>query len=481
MKYRMIGKLMGILMMVLAVFMATSIGWSVYYGETKTTRAFLLSASITFLFGAVLYYRGRKETGVIGRREALFVVTTCWLFIGLFGALPYMLDGAFTNYADAFFETVAGFTTTGSTVLTDIESISRGLHFWRALTHWLGGMGIVVLFIAIFPQLGVGAKHLFKSEVPGPITEGLKPKIKETASTLWKIYLGLTVAEGLLLYFSGMNVFDSVCHSFSTMATGGFSTKNASVAYYDSARIDAIITVFMFLAGVNFSLYYLMLKGRITAIFKDREFRVYAAVVIVATLVMAASILVLHRDFLKALRYASFQVVAVVTTTGFGTDNFELYPSFSKLLLVVLMFMGGSAGSTAGGVKVSRIMVVIKAAFIEIYKIFRPQAVKSVKIGRSAMSDEVTKSILGFFVIAVFIFVAGSLFMALLGLDIITACTSVVATMFNIGPGLARVGPVENFAFIPSVGKIFLSFCMILGRLEFYTVLVLFVPDFWKR
>ena len=481
MKYRVIGKLLGILMMVLAFFMATSIAWSVYYRETKTTRAFIISSVITFLFGAVLYYRGRKELGSIGRREALFVVTTGWVFVGLFGSLPYMLDGAFTNYADAFFETVSGFTTTGSTVLTDIEAISRGLHYWRAMTHWLGGMGIVVLFIAIFPQLGVGAKHLFRSEVPGPITEGLKPKIKETASTLWKIYAGLTLAEGILLYFAGMDVFDSMCHSFATMATGGFSTKNASVAHYNSARIDAIITFFMFLAGINFTLYYLFIRGRFTAIFKDAEFKVYVGVIVIATLAVTANILTVHPNILTAFRYSSFQVVAVVTTTGFGTDNFDLYPPFSKLLLVTLMFMGGSAGSTAGGMKVSRIMVVTKAAFIEVYKIFRPQAVRSVKIGKSAMSDDVTKSILGFFAIGIFVFVFGSLFMALLGLDIVTASTSVVATLFNIGPGLARVGSVENFAFIPNAGKIFLSFCMILGRLEFYTVLVLFVPDFWKR
>ncbi len=481
MNHRMIAKLLGILMIVLAIVMATSIGWTIYYREPKTTRVFLASSTITLLFGAALYLRGRKESGAIGRREALVVVTASWFLVGLFGALPYMLDGAFTNYADAFFETVAGFTTTGSTALTEIESLSYGLHYWRTLTHWLGGMGIVVLFIAIFPQLGVGAKHLFKSEVPGPITEGLKPKIKETASTLWKIYLGLTVTEGLLLYLAGMEAFDAVCHAFSTMATGGFSTKNTSVAHFNSVQIDIIITAFMFLAGINFSLYYLLMKGNFKALFKDSEFKVYVTIAIVSILAIAANILLIHANFLTALRYAMFQVVAVVTTTGFGTDNFDLYPPFSKLLLVTLMFIGGSAGSTAGGMKVSRIMVVAKVAFIEIYKIFRPQAVKSVKMGKSVMSDEITRSILGFFVIAVFVFVFGSLFMALLGLDIVTATTAVVATMFNIGPGLARVGSVENFAFVPTAGKIFLSFCMILGRLEFYTVLVLFVPDFWKR
>ncbi|MFH1573177.1 MAG: TrkH family potassium uptake protein [Acidobacteriota bacterium] len=481
MNWRIVARLLGILMIVLALCMGTSLGWTVYYGEEGTTRAFLIGSAITMLAGIGLFYVGRREAGTIGRREALLVVTSSWLLIGVAGAAPYMLDGAFTNYADAFFETVSGFTTTGSTVLTDIESLSRGLHYWRTLTHWLGGMGIIVLFIAIFPQLGVGAKHLFKSEVPGPITEGLKPKIRETASTLWKIYLGLTALECGLLYWAGMDVFDAVCHSFATMATGGFSTRNASIGHYASVPVDLIVTLFMFLAGINFSLYYLFLKGNFTALFRDREFRVYAGLVALATAAVTINILTVHPDIRDALRYGSFQVVAVTTTTGFGTDNFDLYPPFSKLLLVSLMFVGGSAGSTAGGMKVSRIMVVFKASFIEIYKIFRPQAVRAVRLGRSVVGDGVTRSIFGFFAIAVVIFVLGSLFMGMLGLDIVTATTSVVATLFNIGPGLARVGSIENFAFIPTAGKLFLSGCMILGRLEFYTVLVLFVPDFWKR
>ncbi len=481
MNMRIVARLLGILMIVLAICMATSLVWAVYYREASTTRAFLAGSVITLLTGFLLFYVGRRESGSIGRREALLVVTASWLLVGVAGAVPYMLDGAFTNFADAFFETVSGFTTTGSTVLTDVETLSRGAHYWRSLTHWLGGMGIIVLFIAIFPQLGVGAKHLFKSEVPGPITEGLKPKIRETAATLWKIYLGLTVMEFGLLYWAGMGLFDAVCHSFATMATGGFSTKNASIQHFQSLPIELIVTAFMFLAGINFSLYYLFLKGKFTALFRDQEFQVYAGLTALATVAVAVNILNVHADARDALRYGSFQVVAVVTTTGFGTDNFNLYPPLSKLLLVSLMFVGGSAGSTAGGMKVSRIMVVLKAAFIEIYKAFRPQAIRSVRLGRSVMSDEITRSIFGFFAIAVFIFVFGSLFMGLLGLDIVTATTSVVATLFNIGPGLGRVGSIENFAFIPTAGKLFLSGCMILGRLEFYTVLVLFVPDFWKR
>ena len=481
MNLRIISRLLGILLLVLAGTMATSLLWSWHYREIATTIAFIFATAITVASGYALYFVGRKESGAIGRREALIVVTTGWVLIGIFGALPYMFDGAFSNFADAFFEAVSGFTTTGSTVLTEIESLSYGLHYWRTLTHWLGGMGIVVLFIAIFPQLGVGAKHLFKSEVPGPITEGLKPKIKETASTLWKIYLGLTVAECGLLYWGGMNFFDALCHSFATLATGGFSTKNASVAHFDSVAIDSIIILFMFLAGINFSLYYVFLKGNFTALFKDTEFRVYTALFVITTLAITINILGRHPEFGQALRYAAFQTIAIVTTTGFATDNFDLYPTFSRVLLVALMFVGGCAGSTAGGMKISRYIVIFKAAFIEVYKTFRPQAVKAVKIGHSAMSNDLIKSIYAFFALFLFVFVAGSLFMSTLGLDILTATTSVIATLGNIGPGLAKVGAIENFAFVPTAGKLFLSFCMILGRLELFTVFVLFVPDFWKR
>lgn len=481
MNYRVVSRLLGILLIVLSLLMATALFWTIYYSESGTTRTFVVSSLITMLAGIGLYLPGRREGGSIGRREALLVVTASWVFVGCAGGLPYLLDGAFTNPADAYFESVSGFTTTGSTVLTDVESLSNGLHYWRTLTHWLGGMGIIVLFIAIFPQLGVGAKHLFKSEVPGPITEGLKPKIRETASLLWKIYVGLTALECGLLYLAGMDLFQSICHSFATMATGGFSTKNASIAYFHSAEIDFVVTIFMFLAGVNFSIYYAIIKGRVGILLRDSELRVYLMMVLIATVVVSADILSLHGDLLKAVRYGSFQVVAIVTTTGFGTDNFDAYPSFSKLLLIALMFIGGSAGSTAGGMKVSRIMVLAKAASVEIYRVFRPRAVRSVRLGKSVIPEETTRSILGFFAIAIFVFVLGSIFMGLLGLDVISATTSVVATLFNIGPGLGRVGSLENFAFIPTAGKIFLSFCMILGRLEFYTILVLLVPDFWRR
>lgn len=481
MSARVVGRLLGVLLVVLGISMGASLPWTFIYGEYQAAVALSISIVITVGSGLWLFFWGRQSRLTIYRREALAVVGLGWIIIGFYGALPFMFAGVFTNFADAYFETISGFTTTGATVLTDIEVIPKGLLFWRMTTHWLGGMGIIVLFVAVFPQLGVGAKQLFRSEVPGPITEGLRPKIKETALALWKIYAFLTLLEVALLMLCGMNFFEALSHSFATMATGGYSTKNRSIAHYDSVSIDIIITLFMFLAGINFSLYYLVVRGNWKAMVRNSEFRVYLGIFLVVTLLLTVDIRSLHEDFLQGLRYASFQTVAILTTTGFGTDNFDAYPSFSKTILVCLMFIGGSAGSTAGGMKISRIMVLFKVAYQETYLIFRPQARMSVKIGGSAVGEEVTRSILAFFVIFVGLFALGSVFMSGLGLDIVTASTSVVACLGNIGPGLARVGSNENYAHIPTIGKVFLSFCMIMGRLELGTLLVLFVPDFWRR
>ena len=487
MNFRRIARLLGILLAYLALFMATSLFWTWWYAEDSSTVAFVLSSGITALCGGGLWLWGRHESGTILRSEAILLVALSWLLLGVFGGLPYLFDGAVTNPMDAYFETISGFTTTGSTILVDIAGQSRGLHWWRGLTHWLGGMGIIVLFVAIFPQLGVGGKFLFKSEVPGPITEGLKPKIKQTALALWQIYTALTVVLALILWaFTPMDVHKALVHAFATLATGGFSTENGSLADFDSALVDYVVTLFMLLAGINFGLYYGLLRGRARAFFEDRELHVYLGLIAAATLVITLNIwgtapLTKHASLTDSFRFAIFQVVAVITTTGFGTDNFNLYPPMSKLLLVMLMFVGGMAGSTAGGMKVIRFVVIFKAIYAEIYRVFRPQAVIAVRVGRSVIPPETTSAILGFFAIGVLTFAVASLYMAYLGLDIVTATTSVAATLFNIGPGLAKVGTVENFAFIPTSGKAVLSFCMILGRLEFLTILVLLLPEFWKR
>jgi len=480
-----IARLLGILLVVLAFCMASSIPWALAYEESRALSTFLYSSSITGFAGGLLFFWGRQQKGTLHRSEAILLVALSWFLLGIFGGLPYLFDGAVTNPADAYFETISGFTTTGSTILSDIAGQSRALHWWRSMTHWLGGMGIVVLFVAIFPQLGVGGKFLFKSEVPGPITEGLTPKIKQTAATLWWIYFGFTAVQSVVLLFCGMNLHDALCHAMATMATGGFSTQNGSVADYDSATIDYVVAIFMLLAGVNFGLYSMIRKkGR--KVFADRELHVYLGLILVASVIIAVNItgtgdLSKHGNFIDSFRYSFFQVVGVITTTGFGTDNFNLYPSFSKMILVMLMFVGGMAGSTAGGMKVIRFIVIFKAIYVEIYRVFRPSVVMATRIGGAVISRDTTRSILSFFAISILVFCAASLYMAFLGLDVVTATTSVAATLFNIGPGLAKVGTIENFGFIPTSGKIVLSFCMILGRLEFMTILVLLIPEFWRR
>ena len=482
MSLRQVFRLLGVLVAVQGLVMLVPVAWSIVHGEPDTAWAIGGAASVAMALGATGVWFGRRARGGdLHRREALLTVALAWLGASAVGALAYLFDGALPTFVDGFFETASGLTTTGSTVMTNIEPQSQGILLWRSLTHWMGGMGIVVLFIAIFPELGVGGKHLFRSEVPGPITEGLRPKIRETSMALWRIYLSLTAIDALLLMAAGMGLYDAANHSMATMATGGFSTRNASLAAFDSAPIDGITVVFMILAGANFSLYYLILRGGWRQAILDRELVAYLAIIAVATAIVTVDILPRHHELAHSFRFASFQVVSIMTTTGFATDDFNLYPSLSKLLLVGLMFVGGSAGSTAGGIKVYRFIVLVKASVGEIKKVFRPQAVLPVRVGGFVVPEETVRAVLGFFFLNMVIFMGASLYMAALGLDIVTSTTSVAATLYNIGPGLERVGAIENFAFIPTSGKVLLSMCMILGRLELMTLLVLLLPSFWRR
>jgi len=481
MNIRYSSKLIGLLLLVMAASMATSLVWAFIDNDQQAIWSFIHSTAITAGAGTVMILLGIKSKSDLYIKEALVITAFGWIFSGVFGALPYMFENTFNSFASAFFETVSGFTTTGSTAIIIVEEQSRALLYWRSLTQWLGGMGIIVLFIAILPRLGLGAKHLFKSEVPGPITASFRPKLKETSSILWKIYLGFTAAEIIILRLLGMNLFESICHSFTTMSTGGFSTITASIGGFNNPAIEYAICFFMFVAGVNFYLYYLIAKGDTTCIIKDPEFRAYAAITGIAAIILTLSIYSIHGSFAEAFRKGLFQTISISTTTGYGTDNFDVYPSFARLLLIVLMFIGGSAGSTAGGIKVSRFLVLIKIVRVELFKAVHPNAVVAIKIGDSPIKDDIAKSIAGFFILFIIVFATGSIFMAALGLDIITAFSSVIACLANIGPGLGRVGSIENFAFIPEIGKLFLSFCMILGRLELFTVMALMIPAFWKK
>jgi trk system potassium uptake protein TrkH len=484
MHYLRIARLLGVLLLVLAGCMATSLLWSIGYDEHSTTYAFIVSSGVTAVCGLLLWIVGRRDEGTLFRSDAILLVGLSWLLIGLFGALPYLLDGAFTNPADAYFEAVSGFTTTGATVMMDIAGQSKGLHWWRSLTQWLGGMGIVVLFVAIFPQLGVGGKFLFKAEVTGPITEGLKPKIKQTAAALWKIYVALTLICFTLMLLCGLDLHDAATHCMTTMASGGFSTKNGSVGEFHSAPLDVVIIIFMILSGVSFTLYYEVLRGNWRRVVKNRELWVYLSMIVVVTAIVTAQLWgkdARHEGFWTSLRYGMFQVVSLITSTGYGTDDFDLYPSMSQLLLVMLMFTGAMAGSTSGGMKIIRFIILIKAIHVEVYRIFRPQGITAVRIGDQALPQDLVHNVVVFLMLGVTLLAAASLYMTYLGLDLVSATTAAATCLFNMGPGLAKVGPTQSFAFIPSSGKVLLSLCMILGRLEFMALLVLCLPEFWER
>jgi trk/ktr system potassium uptake protein len=470
--------------------MVPSLLISIYDGG-KDTVPLAMAATICIVAGAIIAGLTRHHKGNLGLRDAFKVVTLSWFLAGALGSLPYFLStllvpelaGHFPTYADCFFESVSGFSTTGSTILSEIESVPRGLLFWRAMTHWLGGMGIVVLSIAILPLLGGGGMNLFKAEAPGGILpDKLAPRIAETARSMWWVYIVLTVVETFLLLIGDMSLYDALAHSFATVATGGFSTKNTSIAYFDSAFIDYVISFFMFCAGVNFFLHYQALKGKPKTYFKDSEFKFYAGTIVAVILIITINIAHLYPDnFMRAIRDSVFTVVSICTTTGFGTADFELWPELSKFILVALMVMGGSAGSTAGGSKCLRVQIFFKAGFRELKRILHPSAIIPVRIGRRAVPDSAVASVLGFITCVSGLFIAASLILTGLGIDLVTACTAVIACIFNIGPGLNLVGPTDNFGFMPGVAKIVLSFCMILGRLEVYTVLVLLIPDFYKK
>lgn len=445
----------------------------------------LTAAMVVTLFcGAmlVLVFRKPDQARVMSHREGMVVVALGWLAAGIFGALPFYFGHVFNLTVDCVFESVSGFTTTGASVLTDIEAVPKGLLLWRSLTHWLGGMGIIVLSLAILPFLGVGGMQLYKAEVPGPTPDKLKPRIKDTALLLWKVYVFFTVVQTVLLMFGGMDFFESVCHTFGTMATGGFSTKNSSIGHYNSAYIDWVITIFMFIAGANFTLHYYLLRGKPMNMLRDSEFRFYGGVILAAVGFTALSV---HgqnyASWAESIRQGAFQVVSICTTTGYATADYELWPALPQALLLLLMFLGGCAGSTGGGMKCMRIMLLMKQSYHELIRLVHPRAVKHVKLGGQIVKPEVLSGIWGFFVLYLGLFILASFAMAALGLDVVTAFASVAACIGNIGPGLGTVGPAENYAHIPVLGKWVLLFCMLLGRLEIYTVIILLVPEFWRK
>jgi len=453
--------------------------------------AFLLSSLATLAAGAAAY-RYVRARGDMTYREGFGTVTFGWILYALFGSLPYLLTTVtgINTPIDAFFEAMSGFSTTGATVITNLEAQPKSILFWRAMTQWLGGMGFIVLSLAILPFLGVGGMQLYEAEVPGPTKDRLRPRIQDTAKLLWVVYALLTLAEVVLLWVGGMDLFESICHSLTTMATGGFSTRDASIAAFGSYT-QVVITLFMLLAGVNFSLHYYALRREFGQYWKSEEFRFYLAIVGCSTALIAVLLLLdasVPGHPLAKLRDAAFQTVSLITTTGYATADFERWPAVAQYLLVALMFVGGSAGSTAGSMKVVRLLMLFKHTFHQLSRLIHPHEVRSLKLDHKPVSREVIQSILGFFALFMTAFLAGSLLMA--GIlppnadgtaDLATAATSVISALGNVGPGLGTVGPMETYTAIPALGKLVLAICMLVGRLELFTVLVLFFPSFWRK
>lgn len=482
MRWPVVTYITGILLFSLGLCMVPAAGCALFYGGEDFT-ALILPAMFTTLSGAVAVFVC-KDKGFenITQREGMAIVAVGWTVVGLYGALPFYFSGAFPHFVDAFFESVSGFTTTGSSVLTNIEGVPKGILFWRSLIQWLGGMGIIVLSLAILPFLGVGGMQLYKAEVPSPVPDKLKPRLSETASILWKVYALISLVEVLLLLIGGMSLYDALCHTFTTMPTGGFSTKNASVAGFNSTYIDVVIIIFMVLAGINFSLHYQMLRGKTLAFWEDSECRWFLIIVVVLSLVVTFDIHgAVYDSFGESLRYGTFQIVSIITTTGYATADYELWPGLSQVIIFLCMFIGASAGSTGGGMKVVRVILCLKYCYRELYTLIHPRAVSSIKLAGKAVSEDVMRSIIGFVIIYIGLFAVCSVALAGMGVDFVTAFTAVGSCIGNIGPGFGLVGPAENFSMIPAAGKWLLIWCMLLGRLEIYTVIIFLVPEFWRK
>ena len=473
--------LLGFLNLLLAGSMFLPLLVNFIYNEPHAG-GFSLSIAITASSGGLMMLLFKRSSRDLTHRDGFAIVAFGWISATFFGALPYLFTGAFDSLVDACFEAASGFTTTGSTVMTDIVKNSHGVLFWRGLTQWLGGMGIILLSLAVLPFLGVGGMQLYKAEVPGPTADKLRPRISHTARILWEVYVLISAVQVLTLLLGGMNLFDALCHTFTTMATGGFSPKNESIEFYQSPFIEYAITFFMFVAGANFSLHYLFLRGNFRALRDDPEFRFYTGVILVSTLLITFNLWSnLPGDLLKSFRLALFQVVSIQTTTGYTTVDFEKWPAFSQYLLLSLMFIGGCAGSTGGAIKCVRIFVLIKQGARELYQLVHPHAVAPVKLGGKVISQSTLNGIQGLFSLYIGIFVLASLIVSLLGADILTSVSAVATTLGNVGPGLGQVGPMDNFAHLPTASKWILTACMLFGRLEIYTLLVILFPEFWRK
>lgn len=474
-------KVLGYLLLIEAGLMVPPLLASLYYNSSDKT-GILISIFITLIVGFVMSRVSKYKDEDIQGKEGLAIVGFGWILISLFGALPYVLTGVIPSWVDAFFETVSGLTTTGASIIDDIESFPKGLLFWRSFTHWIGGMGILVFTVAILPMLGLGGFQVYKIESPGPMADRIVPRVRDTAKILYTIYTTITIIQVIMLVIGGMPLYDSLLHTFGTVGTGGFGIKSNSVGFYNSTYIHLVIGTFMIMCGANFSLYYSLIKGKWKEVIKDQELRFYLGIILASVLLIAINIYhsTDYKSFGLALRDSYFQVGSIITTTGYATVDFDQWPTFSKLILFGLMFMGGCAGSTAGGIKNIRILILIKAIRREFYKILHPRAVIPIKVNDRSVSNDTVIGISAFFMLYIIILFLGTVVITLDGIDFESATTAVAATLGNIGPAFGFAGPARSYSQFSNMSKLFMSGFMLLGRLELFTLIILFNPSIWK-
>lgn len=482
MNFKLIINIIGFLIFLTGIFMMLGIPFSIYYGDDDIL-ALLFSGIFTAALGISIWFFTRKTDRFnLGKREGYLIVTLGWIIMSLFGTIPFIIHGSIPSFINAFFEVMSGFTTTGASIINDIESLPHGLLFWRSITQWIGGMGIIVLSLAILPLLGIGGMQLYSAEVPGITKDKFHPRVKETAKRLWGIYVILTAIETILLILAGMNFFDAINHSFTTMATGGFSTKNVSTAYFTNPFIQYILIAFMFFAGVNFTIHYYALHRNFKFIKTNDEFKTYFFFILIASIV----VMILHIPYVNYsladnFRQSLFHVVSLVTTTGYVSSDYEYWSIFSRMIFFVLLFIGGSAGSTGGSIKIVRHYLLFKNGFLELKRLIHPHAIIPVRINGKSVPPEIISNVQAFFIIYILIFILSSIILSISGLDFLSSIGASATCLGNVGPGIGTVGPVSNFAHLSDFAKILLSILMLIGRLELFTVLIIFTPYFWKK
>lgn len=474
----MIARILGMVLLILAALLVLPLIAGLCYGENVLNFAVTIAAAAA-LGGIFMLFKPKNRD--IYAREGFTAVGLSWILMSLIGALPFVISGDIPSYVDALFETVSGFTTTGSTLLTDVEAMSRGCMFWRMFTHWIGGMGVLVFIMAVLPMSGEHSMHIMRAEIPGPVVGKLVPRARKTAAILYMIYMGLTAIETVFLLCGGMSFYDALLHAFATAGTGGFSTRGAGIAAFDSLYIEVVISVFMLLFAVNFNLYFLLLMGRVRDVLKNQELRCFLVIVAFSMLTIAWNISGQYGGFAEALRYSSFTVASLVSSTGFGTADFTQWPQYSQWLLVIIMFVGACAGSTGGGLKLSRVMLLLKAAFSDLRHMIWPRRVNRVQMEGQRVEQAAIRAVFSYFTLYMLILLLGTLLISFDGFDTATNFTAALTCLSNMGPGLGLIGPSGNFSIFSDLSKLLMSFLMLAGRLEIYPILVLFFPSVWKR